>query len=194
MPKSKVKPKTKRKPITAKERKRLLEMSKKGAKANIGNSWWMVRATHGREAIFNTPQKLRDSCIEYFNYKRDNPMFQAEWKGKTLVGTPKAPLFTLEGMCIFLDVNTSYWAEFKRSKTAETGDFPTVIAWAENCIRQNKFEGASLGFFNANIIAQDLGMRSKLDLTSDDKPIAIPEIKVYNVAPPLSSNEDDIKP
>ena len=43
----------------------------------------------------------------------------------------------------------------------------------EKTIYKQKFDGATAGSFNANIIARDLGLKDKTDITSDDKPIVL---------------------
>ena len=43
--------------------------------------------------------------------------------------------------------------------------FKTITAQIKQIIRTQKFEGASAGFLNANIIARDLGLTDKQEIT-----------------------------
>ena len=47
-------------------------------------------------------------------------------------------------------------------------DFSSVITRIEQTIYAQKFEGAAVGSFNANIIARDLGLKDKSELTGKD--------------------------
>lgn len=46
--------------------------------------------------------------------------------------------------------------------------FGSVTTRAEEIIRRQKFEGAAAEFLNANIIARDLGLADKSELTGKD--------------------------
>lgn len=169
-----------------------------------GNKFYLNRSKHGRDKLFKTPQLLWEAAVEYFDWCEENPLYESKlvtYEGQSVI--EKIPLrrpYTLEALCIYLDANTSYFRQFKAAlrekvdKTQEDKDFSTVIKRIEETIRTQKFEGASVGQFNANIIARDLGLKDRSDLTTDDKklPSAIPEIKVYNQAPPLSASEDEV--
>jgi len=57
------------------------------------------------------------------------------------------------------------WTDWRTDRS----DLSHVIAWAENVIYRQKFEGASADMLNPNIIARDLGLADKKDLSSSDK-------------------------
>ena len=52
----------------------------------------------------------------------------------------------------------------------------SVIHKIEDCIYNQKFEGAIIGLYNANIIARDLGLSDKNELTGKDGNPLIPKI------------------
>ena len=60
-------------------------------------------------------------------------------------------------LCNFLDISVDSWSKWTHNRE----DLSEVIACVEQVIFQNKFEGAVAGFFNANIIARDLGLADK---------------------------------
>ena len=98
--------------------------------------------------------------------------------------------YTMQGLCLYLGCNTSYFRVFKATNKNKCEDFLTVIANIEEVVYMQKFEGAASGHFNAQIIARDLGLVDRQDKTSGDMPIGAPTINIYkNGAPPLSSEE-----
>ena len=66
---------------------------------------------------------------------------------------------------MFLDVTFKTWTDWRTDRS----DLSHVIAWAENVIYRQKFEGASADMLNPNIIARDLGLADKKDLSSSDR-------------------------
>jgi hypothetical protein len=70
---------------------------------------------------------------------------------------------TIAGLCIFLDIDQQTWANYRSYK-----DFFGVVSRVEAIIRVQKFEGASADLLNANIIARDLGLADKSELTGAD--------------------------
>ena len=64
-------------------------------------------------------------------------------------------------MFIGIAVNT-----FREYQSRE--DFVTVTTRAREIIYTQKFEGAAVGAFNANIIARDLGLRDQKDIRIND--------------------------
>ena len=156
------------------------------------NQFWKQRTKHGRDKIFATPKIMLDAAFEYFDYVESNPWESdtEEYKEsgaktsdnggsvqatetktkKTETSTP----FTITGLCIFLGVNTDYFNDFKKRLDLKIGidkDFYEVIRQIENIIYEQKFQGAVVGAYNANIIARDLGISEKTDITSKGESI-----------------------
>lgn len=127
-----------------------------------GNQFWMARSSHGRAPIFAKPEDLLEACLEYFQWVEDNPLKSAElvtYQGKSqLEEVPKLRAMTIAGMCIFLDIDKSTWFAYAKKK-----GFSDVTTRVEDVIRTQKFEGASAGLLNANIIARDLGLADKVE-------------------------------
>ena len=137
--------------------------------ANNGNRFWEARAKHGRDTIFETPEKMWEAAVEYFNYNEDHPRYEVDFRGKDAVEVelPKLQPLSIEGLCIFWDVNPGYLREFKLSVTATTGpkakDFSAIIARIEAIIFKQQYDGASSGFLNPNIVARKLGLSEKIE-------------------------------
>jgi hypothetical protein len=129
-----------------------------------GNQFWKLRSKHGREAIFTDPNVLLAACTEYFKATDERKWYKREAiKGGEMAGQlieiPIETPYSLTGLCIFLDVNTEYLTQFENSETYKNNkDFSRVITYVRDIIDTQQFEGATVGTFNANIIARKLGL------------------------------------
>ncbi|GEJ46024.1 DNA-packaging protein [Chryseobacterium sp. ON_d1] len=135
-----------------------------------GNQFWKLRAKHGRDTLFESPELLWDAATEYFEWCDNNPLIEIDFKGKDAdrVELPKMRPYTLHGLCIYLDCSTSYFREFKNSERKSKKDFMSVITRIEETIYNQKFTGAASGFLNPNIIARDLGLVDKKEVENRD--------------------------
>jgi hypothetical protein len=128
-----------------------------------GNQFWKLRATHGRELEYKTPDELQPEIIAYFEWCDENPWYKnepirsGEMTGE-LIKVPTARPYTIGGLCIRLGISIVTWKSY-----CDRQDFLYITKWAEEVIRTQKFEGAAVGAFNANIIARDLGLSEKTD-------------------------------
>lgn len=135
-----------------------------------GNSFWKLRSKHGRDKLFTSPELLWDAACDYFQWCEDNPWRKIETTTRTngvdVKSIPTERPFTIEGLCLYCDASRSWWNEFRK---AADKDFLDVITRIEEIIYKQKFEGAAVGAFNANIIARDLGLADskKLDHTTN---------------------------
>lgn len=161
-----------------------------------GNQFWKLRSKHGRDKLFATPELLWEEACNYFEWCDKTPIktdevIKSGILAGTLIKVPKKRPYTIQGLCIYLGVHSEYFRRFKeeqKDKTDEISkDFCRVVAHIEEIIYQQKFEGAVVGLFNSNIIARDLGLRDKQDLTSNGEQIATPTAIQVQIIPP----EDD---
>ena len=136
--------------------------------APIGNEFWKLRSKHGRDKIFSSPEILWDACNEYFQVTSTRVWVKKDWVGKDAleVNRETSVPFTQAGLYIFLNIVAQTWLEYKKLQ-----DFSDVIARAEQIIYNQKFEGAAVGAYNANIIARDLGLAEKKDVEKTIKKI-----------------------
>lgn len=135
-----------------------------------GNQFWKVRTKHGRDLIFKDPETMWQAACEYFEWCDKHPLIEIDFKGKdaTRVRLPKMRAYTLQGLCLFLGVNTKYFNEFE--KTCDKG-FSEIVLRIRETVYEQKFTGSAAGFLNPNIIARDLGLREQTDLTTKGKPL-----------------------
>ncbi len=148
--------------------------------ATPGNEWWRLRSKHGRDKLFATPELLWEAAEEYFIATDKRKWVTKDWVGKDAeqVEREKDTPYTLSGLCLYLDCDVSYFRVFKTTQQENKG-FLTVITRIEQTIYTQKFEGASVGAFNANIISRDLGLADvqKMTINKVGKDLADEEYK-----------------
>lgn len=135
--------------------------------APLNNNFWTLRSKHGRDKIFSDPTVLLEAVSEYFGHVDSNPWFKNEAikggdKAGEIVKLPTQQPYTLKGLCHFLDIEFQTWQLYK-----EREEFKTTIQRIEDFIYNQKFVGATVGAFNANIIARDLGLVDKKEVESE---------------------------
>ncbi|WP_245414116.1 DNA-packaging protein [Nitratireductor sp. StC3] len=123
-----------------------------------GNRFWEARSSHGAKPKFAKAGELWSACREYFEWVEANPLYEDKlviFQG-TATHEPVAKMraMTIQGLCIFLDINFDTWVEWRKTRS----DLSDVIARVEAIIRDQKFSGAAADLLNANIIARDLGL------------------------------------
>ena len=132
--------------------------------APAGNRFWEARSSHGRNPKFDDPEVLRDACYQYFQWVEDHPLWEMKafaYQGVvTQESVPKMRAMTISGLCLFLDICENTWANYKKNQ-----DFLRVCTDVEKTIYNQKFSGASADLLNASIIARDLGLADKSELT-----------------------------
>jgi hypothetical protein len=130
--------------------------------APIGNKFWELRATHGRDLIFSSPEILWEAAKEYFEATVNRPWTRTDWVGKDAVRVERetTPPFTLTTLFMFLDISRGTWDNYKQVE-----GFLEIITRIEQVIYSQKFEGATVGVYNSNIIARDLGLTDKQEIS-----------------------------
>jgi hypothetical protein len=162
--------------------------------APTGNQFWKARAKHGRDKIFKTPEAMLEAAFDYFEWVENNPLNKAIVYQGTVSDKPEELMraMTIKGLCIYWGVNSIYLSDFvgKLDLGSKEGkDFNVVISTIKEIIETQKFEGASAGLLNPNIIARDLGLTDKKELSgSSENPLTmvIAEISGKTLGP--SSN------
>jgi len=132
--------------------------------------FWKARSKHGRDKIFKTPASLWSAAQGYFQWIENNPLtkpiiYQGAVTGKEELARP----MTVKGLCIHLNVNSKYFNDFNAALDLDKEldkDFSEVSIKIREIIDTNKFEGATVGLFNPTIIARDLGLADKQEVTS----------------------------
>lgn len=133
---------------------------------------WRIRSPLAPPAKFDTPEELAESITEYFEWVENNPLQEkitVPFQGApNKTDMPRLRAMSINAMCVYIGISVVRWASWR----TERPDLLPVIRWAESTIFSQKFEGASAGLLNASIIARDLGLADKKELSGPKgKPI-----------------------
>lgn len=135
--------------------------------APLGNQFWKARSSHGRNPIFGSPDDLWNAACEYFEWVDANPLYEDKVTSFQGVNThepiAKMRAMTVEGLCLFLDISKQAYGEYRLRN-----GFGDVTSRIDAVIRSQKFAGAAADLLNANIIARDLGLADKSELSGPD--------------------------
>jgi hypothetical protein len=143
-------------------------------------SRYLKKSKIGRERIFAEPEDMLQAAEEYFHFVDTTPFENWEWKntatGLRKVAVPVRRPYSVGGMMLYFGTTYTYLLEFKKARMAEANNpnkseeerakavhFTSIIQWIESCVREQKFDGAAVGHFNANIISRDLGLIDKTE-------------------------------
>ncbi len=169
------------------------------------NQFWKLRSKHGRKKIFSSPKILWEEACKYFEWCDDNPLIEVEQarrsapikiekkeakdKNTGLIELPLMRSYTWEGLELFLDIDSL--REYKTNESYK--DFSQVITRIGKIIYTQKFTGAASGLLNPNIIARDLGLSDRHELTGRDGEALFNNIsdeKAKEIAESLKSSSD----
>ena len=146
-----------------------------------GNQFWKARSSHGANPKFKNGEELWSACQEYFQWVEDNPLKEEKgfaFQGKVTKETfSKMRAMTIDGLCIFLDIGTSTWFDYSKRE-----GFSEVTTRADRVIRSQKFAGAAADLLNPNIIARDLGLSDKQELTGGGGKDLVPQHEPREIA------------
>lgn len=139
------------------------------------NQFWKLRLKHGRNFAIETPDQLWENFMEYSDWCEKNPLKEQQLikrkvtRDEEIVG--RYQLNRMRAMTkdsFALACGLSGWQVIESYK--ERGkDFIEVITRIEKYIYDQKFTGAAAGFLNSNIIARDLGLATKAEISGEIK-------------------------
>lgn len=123
----------------------------------------------GLEKLFKTPESLWKAACGYFLWVKNNPWYKNEFREGGIVKIPVGRPMTIIGMCVHWGVGSDYYRHFKNEMSAEDKKlFGPVVKVIDDTIYKQKFEGAAIGAFNANIISRDLGLADNQNVNLSD--------------------------
>ena len=126
----------------------------------------------GRPVLFKTASPLEKACENYFKTCDENPWFRNELvKGGDFAGSivpvPTARPYTLIALCQHIGMTRETWYQYEKKP-----GFSDITTYVRDKIYNQKFEGAAVGAFNANLIARELGLSERQDINVHvEKPI-----------------------
>ena len=142
-----------------------------------------IKRGRGKPKIIKSPDELLNFFNEYKKYNIANPIHETIFVGKDAIERIKKhykPL-TWQGFEVFLfhqgiadNSNQSGYIDLKKYRTnfnnAYTEYVPILRVIGLEMFDQ-KYSGAAVGIYNANIIAKELGLADKSEITTQHRPI-----------------------
>jgi len=146
----------------------------------FGTELWRVCDWNdaGRPKVFNSPNEMMVACNKYFQWVAENSLMEektvGQYMGKVLTHkSSKMRAMTIRGMCVFIGITTMTWGEYRKKP-----EFSYIVQKVETIIYEQKFTGAAAGLLRTDIIAKELGLIDRQDITSGDRPIQGTSVEV----------------
>ena len=122
-----------------------------------GNQLWRTNKMVPRPSKYNSPEEFLEAVHKYFEWSDENPIKEQKVFGTGLkMDVEHDRPLTMASACIHMGIHRATWARYR-----EKDEFKEVIEMVESVMTEQKFAGAAVGIFNANIIARDLGLADK---------------------------------
>lgn len=119
-------------------------------------------------ADFNTPEELLDACVGYFNWVEENPLQEEQlfsYKGGvTRADKTKIRAMSKRAMATYIGMPVAALDKLRERHES----FGLVLDMCDQIIYTQKFEGAAANLLNSSLIARDLGLADKSELTGAD--------------------------
>lgn len=125
-----------------------------------GNQLWRQNKMVPRPFKFNSPDEFLAAVHAYFEWSDENPIEEQKVFGTGLkINVNHDRPLTMASACIHMGMAKSTWALYR-----DKPEFTEVIHMVESVMTEQKFAGAAVGIFNANIIARDLGLADRKEI------------------------------
>lgn len=132
-----------------------------------GNQLWRLRKTCGKPKKFKTPAALWKAACAYFKWIEDNPIWEQQLvtnRGEyTRVNVPHMHAMTIVGLCLHMGTTKSTYRSYRTKEGYED-----VCKKIDAIIYEQKFAGAAANMLNHSIIARDLGLKEKAEITGSN--------------------------
>ena len=118
-----------------------------------------------------TPEELWEGACNYFEWCDKNPWLKNEFNAKVgeIVSVPTQKPYSIEGLCIYLDISSVTFLNYSTKEGYET--YFSICTRIKEIIDNQHFEGGMVGAFNANIVTRKLGLKENLTIEKPEKPI-----------------------
>jgi hypothetical protein len=130
------------------------------------NEFWRLAKMPGKKKKF-TPASLWKKAQQYFEWVEKHPLMEQKvFSDRKSRKVPKMRAMTEMAFCIYADISEETFRNYKKGKPPYE-DYFEVAMRISQIIYSQKFEGAAADLLNSNIIARDLGLTDKKDITTD---------------------------
>jgi len=142
--------------------------------APLDNSFWKLAGDNiGRNKTYTESSQLWDDACRYFEWVEENPLSEEKifhYQGETVKDVVyKMRAMTLGGLCLHMGIDRKTFDHYGSKEGYE--EFFPIVTRIREVIAEQKFTGAAADLLNPNIIARDLGLADKKDITTQGESI-----------------------
>lgn len=138
-----------------------------------GNQFYLLRETSGVNKKYSHIT-LKKEGMEYFQWCLDNPLEEPIWDyiaKRTFYKKVPRP-FKINELCRFLGVARITFDEYCKSEDQDLAYIANIL---KEIIKDQKFDYASIGVFKENLIAKEIGLVDKKEITVEEKQPLFPD-------------------
>lgn len=130
---------------------------------------WEKRSV-GKPPKFKSPEEMWNLAVTYFEWCEENQLEEAKvfcYQGEIVKdGAKKMRAMTQHGLCAFLNIGVSTWHDY-----CNKPEYSEVTGAISDIMYEQKFSGAAAGLLSSNIIARDLGLTDKQEITHSSEDV-----------------------
>lgn len=128
------------------------------------STYWGMTSLGGNPRSY-TPDEFAEKAIDYFEWVSDNPLSEEKVSGGDVIKVNKMRAMTIRGFCLFAGISRQTFLNYEKDER-----YLDIVTRIKDIIYTQKFEGASADLLNVNIIARELGLAEKTDMTLKNSP------------------------
>lgn len=133
----------------------------------------MAKRGKGQPKKIESPEKMWEYFQQYADEKKNNPKYdnKANLKTGEIIPVPRELPLSWNGFSVWLFMNgiACSISHYRYNLNNGYNDFLAIVQTIDHIIYEDKFSGASAGVYNSSIIARDLGLVDKQEVSAKVK-------------------------
>jgi hypothetical protein len=128
-----------------------------------GNAYYLLAVGFQKPKSY-LPDELSQKAIEYFEWNAKNPLIEQKVFGTGIrMNIKKLRAMSMVGFCNFASIDTDTFKNYEKQE-----EYFDICKSIRNIIYQQKLEGAAADLLNPSIIAREIGLADKTEITGKD--------------------------
>jgi len=138
-----------------------------------GNTYWKLAKGFGvGKSKKYKPNELWEKALDYFEWIEKNPLKEERvFANGVRMKVDKMRAMTILGFCLFANISRELFDNYSNDET-----YIDITTRIRDVIYTQKLEGAAADLLNTNIIARELGLKDRSDVTTNENEIKIQQI------------------
>lgn len=136
-----------------------------------GNEYYLLAKNFVKPKKYQ-PKHLWNKAIEYFEWNMKHPLSEEKVFGTgKRMNVKKLRAMTIIGFCNFASIDTTTFENYEKDES-----YFRICNRIRKFIYQQKLEGSAADLLNPSIIAREIGLADKTELTGADGKDLLPDI------------------